>query len=146
MEDAMLSSQSQVKELLDSQVAAMRAKDIDRLMSFYSPDIVYFDVVPPLQYVGSAALRDRFLKWFDGFEGPMGMDVRDLRIVESGDVAIAYWFSRASGTLKNGRAVGSWVRVTNVCRRSNDRWFVTHEHVSVPVDFASGTAAMDLVP
>jgi ketosteroid isomerase-like protein len=142
----MLMSQSQVKVLLDNQAAAMRSKDIDRLMSFYSPDVVYFDVVPPLQFVGSAALRNRFLNWFDGFEGPMRMDVRDVRIVESGDVAIAYWFSRASGTLKNGREVGSWVRVTSFCRRSHDRWFVTHEHVSVPVNIASGTAAMDLVP
>jgi ketosteroid isomerase-like protein len=54
----MTSTQSQITALLESQAGAMRAKDIDRLMSLYSPDIVYFDVVPPLQYVGSAALRE----------------------------------------------------------------------------------------
>ncbi len=50
-------TQSEVRVLLISQSEAIRAKDIDRLMSLYSPDIVYFDVVPPLQFVGSAALR-----------------------------------------------------------------------------------------
>ena len=53
-------------------------KDIDRLVSLYSPDIVYFDAVPPLQYVGSAVLRDRFLQWFDGYRSGIGQDVRDL--------------------------------------------------------------------
>ena len=43
-------------------------KDIDWLMSHYSPDIIYFDLVPPLQYVGAVALRDRFLEWFDGYK------------------------------------------------------------------------------
>jgi ketosteroid isomerase-like protein len=146
MEDGMASTQSAVRALLDSQSDAMRAKDIDRLMSVYSSDIVYFDVVPPLQYVGSAALRGRFLRWFDGYQGPISMDIRNLNISASGDIAVAYWFSRATGTLKNGREVGIWVRVTNSCRRSGPEWLVTHEHVSVPADLEHGTAVMDLAP
>ena len=146
MEDAMASTESEVRALLDSQSEAMRLKDIDRLMSLYSPDIIYFDVVPPLQYAGSAALRGRFLRWFDGYKGSIGMEIRDLSILASEDIAGAYWLSRASGTLKNGHEVGSWVRVTSCCHRSSHRWLITHEHVSLPVDFASGSAAMDLVP
>jgi hypothetical protein len=34
---------------------------------------------------------------------------------------------RASGTLKSGREVGYWVRATVSCRRSDDRWLLTHE-------------------
>ena len=145
-EDAMASTQSEVSALFDSRSEAMRMKDIDRLMSLYSPDIVYFDVVPPLQYIGSAALRGRFSRWFDGWQGAIGQEIRDLNILASGDVAVACMLIRASGTLKNGREVGYWVRVTNCCRRSNHRWLITHEHVSLPVDFESGSAAMDLVP
>jgi hypothetical protein len=61
MEDAMASTQSEVRALLESWSEAIRIKDIDRLMSLYSPDIVYFDLVPPLQYSGSAAVRGEFL-------------------------------------------------------------------------------------
>lgn len=60
----MASTESKVRTLFDGQAEAMRRKDIDRLMSFYSPDVVYFDVVPPLQYAGAAALRGRFQHWF----------------------------------------------------------------------------------
>ena len=53
---------------------------------------------------------------------------------------------RASGTLKNGREVGYWVRATDCCRRSHHGWLITHEHVSLPVDIANGKAVMNLVP
>jgi ketosteroid isomerase-like protein len=146
MEDAMASIQSEVKALLDSRSEAVWIKDIDRLMSFYSPDIVYFDVVPGLQYIGSEALRPRFLDWFSSFEGSIGQEIGDLNISADGDIAVAYMLIRASGTLKDGPEVGYWVRVTTCCRRSNHRWLVTHEHVSLPVDVESGRAATDLVP
>ena len=42
----MAKTHSEISALLDSQSEAIRIKDIDRLMSLYSPDIVYFDVVP----------------------------------------------------------------------------------------------------
>jgi ketosteroid isomerase-like protein len=137
---------SEVRALLDQQNEAIWNKDIDRLMSLFSPDILYFDVVPPLQFVGAAALRGRFLDWFAGFKGPMRMEMRDLRVLASGDAAVACRLSRARGTLQNGQEVGRWVRATSCCTRSNGGWLVTHEHISVPVDLESGTAAMDLAP
>jgi ketosteroid isomerase-like protein len=146
MEDAMASPQSEVKALLDSWSEAVRLKDIDRLMSLYSPDIVYFDVVPPLQYSGSAAVRRNFLRWFDAWQSAIGQEIRDLTIVASADIAVAHLLIRASGTLKNGREVGYWVRATVCCQRANHRWVITHEHISLPVDVASGNAVMDLVP
>jgi ketosteroid isomerase-like protein len=135
-----------VRALFDSQFEGIRTKDIDRLMSVYSPDIVYFDVVPPLRYVGSAALRGRFLTWFDGYQGPIAFDARDVTISTSGDIAVAHWLSRAGGTLRNGREVGSWVRATSCCQRAGGRWAITHEHISLPVDVQTGSAATDLVP
>lgn len=146
VEDSMTSTQPEVSSLLDSWSEAIRTKDIDRLMSLYAPDIVYFDVVPPLRYTGSAAVRRNFLRWFDAWQSAIGQETRDVHIVASGDIAVAHMLIRASGTLKNGREVGYWVRATVCCQRSEDRWVIRHEHVSLPVDMASGSAAMDLVP
>jgi ketosteroid isomerase-like protein len=142
----MASTESEIRTLLESWSEAARAKDIDRLMSLYSPDIVYFDVVPPLQYTGSAAVRANFLRWFGGFESSIGQEMRDPQIFVSGDIAVAYMLIRASGTLKDGREVGYWVRATVCCKRSNHRWLITHEHISLPFDFEKGRVAMDLVP
>jgi ketosteroid isomerase-like protein len=146
MEDAMTLTQSEVKALFESRSDAMRMKDIDRTMSLYSPDIVYFDLVPPLRYEGSAALRARFSEWFERWESSIGQEVRDLNILTSEEIAAAHMLIRASGTLKTGQEVGYWVRVSNCCRRSNNRWLITHEHVSLPVDLKSRSAVMNLVP
>ncbi len=142
----MASIQVEIRGLLDTQTESMRAKDIDRLMSHYSRDIVYFDVVPPLQFVGTSALRNRFLQWFESYEGPIEMEVSDVHIVAGSEVAVACRFSRVSGTLKNGRQVGSWVRATSCWQRSGRGWLVVHEHVSWPVDPTSSHAVMNLVP
>jgi ketosteroid isomerase-like protein len=142
----MTSTQSEIRALLDSRSEGIWMKDIDRLMSFYSPDIVYFDLVPGLRYTGAAALRRRFLEWFDAYNGSIGQEIRDLNILASGDIAVAHMLIRASGTLKHGREVGFWVRATSSCEWSNQRWLITHEHISLPVDLESGSAARDLVP
>jgi ketosteroid isomerase-like protein len=146
MEGTMIATQSELKALFDDQAEVIRTKDVDRLMSLYSPDVLYFDVVPPLRYSGTAALRGRFQQWFDAFKGSLRVETRDFNISASGDVAVAHWLSRVSGTLKNGHEAGFWVRATSCCQRSNDRWLITHEHISLPVDVMSGRAATDLMP
>ena len=127
VEDSMASTQSEVMALLESWSDAARTKDIDR-------------------HTGSSAVRGNFLRWFDMYEGPIGLTIRDVNILASGDSAVAYTLIRASGTLKDGREVGYWVRATVCCQRSDHRWLIAHEHISLPVDFKSGRALMDLVP
>jgi ketosteroid isomerase-like protein len=142
----MAPSGSEIITLMDRRSETIRTKDIEGLMSFYSPGIIYFDVVPPLLYTGSAALRGRFLAWFDAYDGGIGQEIRDSSIEGSGDIAFASMLIRSSGTLKNGHEVGRWVRATSCCQWSNHRWLITHEHISVPVDLESGNAVLDLAP
>lgn len=142
----MASTQTEVKALLDSWSQSTRSRDIDRLMSLYAPDITYFDCVPPLQFVGHAAVRKNFLRWFDGWQSDIGVDIRDLKILVSEDVAFAFMLHGTSGTLKGGNEVGYWVRATVGCRRIDQTWLIAHEHISLPIDFKSRSAVMDLVP
>jgi ketosteroid isomerase-like protein len=146
MEDAMAATESEVRALFDGRSEAFRTKDIDRVMSLYAPDVVYFDLVPPLRYTGSTALRARFSDWFGRWKSAIGQELRDLNVVASGEVAAAHMLIRTSGTLKDGRQVGYWVRTSNACQRSNHRWLITHEHVSLPVDMKTGRGVMDLLP
>jgi len=44
----MTSNDSEIRALLDRRVDACRAKDVDLLMSLYSPSIVYYDAVLPV--------------------------------------------------------------------------------------------------
>lgn len=135
-----------IKALLDRRGEAAWAKDIDQLMSVFSPDVVYFDIVPPLRYSGADALRERFTDWFGRWQGPIGQELRDVEVLASGDVAAAHMLVRASGTLLDGPEVDYWVRVTDICRRTDDGWRITHEHVSLPADLATRTVLTNLLP
>lgn len=137
---------TEITAFLEDRSAAIRARDLDRLLSFYAPGIVYFDLVPPLLYEGAAAMRDRFADWFTRWDGPIGQEVSGLTIDAGGDLAAAHMLIRTSGTLATGAEVGYWVRATDTLRRENGGWLITHEHVSLPVEFPAGTAAMDLLP
>ncbi|MFC4012002.1 YybH family protein [Nonomuraea purpurea] len=128
----MTSQDSDIRAILDSRVDACRAKDVDRLMSLYSPDIVYFDVVPPLQFVGSAEVRGNFIRWFSEYEGPIGLETHELNIAMSGDVAFVHMLHLDSGTRNNGIDGEVWIRSTVCCRRSHGTWLITHEHISMP--------------
>jgi ketosteroid isomerase-like protein len=128
----MASNDSEVRALLDSRIDACQSKDIDRLMSLYSPHIVYYDVVPPPQFTGSADVRRNFMRWFDEYDGPIRLETHELNIATSGDGAFAHMLHLNSGTRKNGVNVAIWVRSTVCCQRSDGRWLITHEHVSTP--------------
>lgn len=125
-------NESEVRALLDSRVDACQKKDIDRLMSLYAPDIVYFDVVQPLQFVGDGEVRRNFVRWFDEYDGPIGLETHELNVAVEGDVAFAHMLHLDTGTRKNGVEGAVWVRSTVCCRRSGDTWRITHEHISMP--------------
>lgn len=141
-----VSALPEITALLDTRVEACRARDIDRLMSLYAPDCIYFDVVPPLEFAGSAAIRQNFLRWFGEYDGPIGLETSHLNIAVNGDVAFAHMLHLDSGN-RNGDYSGVWLRSTVCCQRVANQWLITHEHISLPVDWAaSGVAATDLTP
>lgn len=125
---------SEINVFLESRVDASEAKDIERLMDHYSPDIVYYDVVPPLQFTGLAETRRNFERWFAGYEGPISLQTHELSVAVSGDVAFANMLHLDSGVRTNGMESSIWVRSTVGCRRIDGHWLITHEHISLPID------------
>jgi uncharacterized protein (TIGR02246 family) len=145
--------EDEVGALLDERVDACRAKDIDRLMALYSPDVVYFDVVPPLHFTGTDPVRRNFQRWFDEYEGPIGLTTVHQQVAVSGDVAFAHMMHHDTGPLDADSATHEqvedrslWLRSTVCLRRAEHGWRITHEHISLPVDLRSMQAVLDLTP
>jgi ketosteroid isomerase-like protein len=138
--------EAEVRRRIDSLVDAVRAADLESVMSAYAPDLVTFDIVPPLQKVSADGKRTNWMDVFATYRRPLGYDIRDLTVAVAGDVAFAHSLNRISGALKNGNEIAQWVRWTACFRKIDDRWLIVHDHVSVPTDFASGKALVDLQP
>jgi uncharacterized protein (TIGR02246 family) len=138
--------QSEIRRFIAQHVEAVRAKDIDTLVSHYARDVRSFDVVNQLQSAGTDAIRKRLQEWFSTFRGPLGFEIHDLDIVTGHDVAFCYGVSGVSATTKNETKLNMWYRTTICCRKINGNWSIAHEHDSVPFDAASGQASLDLKP
>jgi uncharacterized protein (TIGR02246 family) len=138
--------EAQIRGLINDRINAVRAKDVDTVMSHHAPDILTFDVVNPLQYTGLDAARKRAEEWFSSFQGPIGYEIRDLSIATGDDVAFCHYLFRVSGTLTGGEKVGMWVRTTSCYRKIDGTWLVMHEHNSVPFNTETGRASLDLQP
>ena len=136
----------EIGTLVEKRSAAIHARDIDRLMSLYVPDVVSYDLVPPLVYAGRRALRTIFEQWLGGFVTAPEMELTDLAVAVGGGIGYAHWLNRTSGILRNGETVDYWARATICCREVNRQWLISHEHLSVPVDVMTEAAAMDLTP
>ena len=63
-----VSNKEQIRQQIDNFVKAFGNKDLDLMMSLFSPQMVSFDIIPPLQYVGSDAYRKVWQETFALFE------------------------------------------------------------------------------
>src|SRR5438874_9290853 len=136
----------EIRGWIDHGRKAVSAKDVDRVMELYTEDVVAYDVVPPLQYVGKAADREDWQQFFYQYESDLHVDTRDLHVGASGEFGYATGLQMISGMLKHGQRSGVWVRFTSLYRKVNGKWLDFHDHVSVPVEIESGKAMLDLKP
>ena len=118
--------EAHIRERIDSWVKALRAKDLDGLMSHYAQDILVFDLAPPLQYEGAVAYRKNWADWFPSFQGPVGYEVRNLSITAGGDVAFSRSLNRITGTRTSGENSDVWLRATVGFRKTGGKWMVIH--------------------
>lgn len=139
-------NQAQIRGLIDDWVKAVRAKDIKSVLSHYAPDIVSFEIVPPLQHTGIDNYRKIWDEWFSVTQGPIGYEISELSITASDDVAFSHSLNRITETKTNGEKSDTWLRATDCYRKVDGRWVVTHEHFSVPFFMGSGKAMLDLKP
>jgi len=123
-------------------VAAVNAKDLNGIMAYYTSDesLFVFDALPPRQYVGAAAYRKDWEGFLAAYPATIHAEVSDWKTEADGNLAYGRGVFRTGGPDKDGKPLDLTVRVTDVYRKINGKWLVIHEHVSWPVDLATGKA------
>lgn len=139
--------ETRIRQIAAGKQAAMIAGDAEAIVAQYAPQIVKYDLAPPLR--NAAPLDADALKaWFASFAGPVDYEIRDLEVVVGQDVAYTHSLHRLSATpVGSPQSFDLWFRVTVCLRRIDGDWRVTHEHSSTPFHM-DGTfgAALDLQP
>ncbi|MBE9079092.1 nuclear transport factor 2 family protein [Romeria aff. gracilis LEGE 07310] len=122
----------QIRQLITDQANAIRAKDVDKIMAHYAPNVVAFDVKPPFQIIGADAWRRMWEACLPCMPASSGTEMQDLNINVSGDLAIAHWTFHFTGIESEHPAAQMEFRITASYYRSQGRWQIIHEHCSIP--------------
>jgi ketosteroid isomerase-like protein len=138
--DAGAADLAQIEALEARFAAAVNAGDINAIMKVYVPgrSLFVFDVVPPRDYVGAAAYRKDWESFLAMPKGPVKFTISDLVIDADRNLAYSHSIQSVKATDKNGKPLDLTVRVTDIYRKMHGHWLIEHEHVSVPVDIATG--------
>lgn len=146
VEENKKNDEAAIQGLLDNCIRSLHDKNIDGIMSIYAQEVVSFDIVPPLQYIGADAFRKVWEETFLVFQGPINYEIHGLSITVGSDVAFTHSLNRMSGTLTNGQKLDFWLRWTACFQKINGKWLIVHHQNSVPVDLEHGKAVLDLKP
>lgn len=137
---------AELRALIDQRVQAIASRDARYLADAQDPDVLAFNVLPPLRLRGSDQVAEQTRAWFDGYADGPGYEVHDLRIDVDGSVGSTAFLYHVTGTLHSGDEVSMWVRATLVWRKIDGRWRIVHDHESIPWDPSTGQGLASLEP
>jgi uncharacterized protein (TIGR02246 family) len=135
---------TEIESLFRRLEIAHRDHDADAIVNAYAPDVVIFDLAPPLGRRGMN--RDSVVAWLAGWDGPIQIDARDVNLSVDGDLAFVSSLNRMRGRI-GGKDQDMWYRTTMCLQKSSGRWRIVCDHTSVPFYMdGSYRAAVDLKP
>ena len=140
-------SAAEIQSLMDSWLRAVKAMDVEQIMSHYAHDLLAFDAVSQLQFKGAEAYGKHWRTCMALCPGPTIFEVHDSEITAGDDVAFAHYLIRCGGIDdETSEERASWMRGTVCFRKISGEWKIVHEHFSVPFEMESNKALLDLQP
>lgn len=137
-------SEDEIRALIAEWEDALRRRNLRLLLSFYSRDIVLFDVQPPFRTEGLAAVQNLWEESLPLFPETFRIERKDLHIEADAAIAFAHWVFRLADCPADHPASRAWMRVSAGYRKRQGGWKIVHEHVSLPMD--PTTIRADLIP
>jgi ketosteroid isomerase-like protein len=142
------SAVAQIQQKVDGFRHSVLTMSMPGMANYYwnSPDVVVFDVVPPLRYVGWDSFRQDWQGFFDSFEKISVYDWTDVHIEAEGDMGWMRALVHMVGTFKDGKSIDMAFRDTAIFERKGGKWVVVHDHGSVPIEFETQKAIFNAPP
>ncbi|WP_160288122.1 YybH family protein [Pseudomonas knackmussii] len=134
-----------IQRLLDGWLEAVKAADLERIVSHYSSDVLAFDAVAKLQFVGIEAYAEQWRLSLNACQQGV-FERHQLAVEQGGDIAFGHYLAYCGGKDEQGVEKASWVRVSFGLRRTAGEWRIVHEHFSIPFDMQSGQPLFDAKP
>jgi uncharacterized protein (TIGR02246 family) len=121
-----------IREIFDRWSAAVRAEDFEGIRANHSPDMLMFDVPSPLYCRGLDAYMETWQLFYKSQVRPVAFDFDDVEITASQDVGFVTAIGRCVYIATGGDPTKLQFRLTMGLRKQDGRWWIVHEHHSVP--------------
>ena len=123
-----MDNKTQISKLLYHWADATQKGENDKVLSNHSSDVLIFDVLTPLQYKGAEEYKNSWGEWQPEYKEESLFEIHELDITTSETVAFAHGLIKCSVEPKI-----DWVRATFCLLKTDDKWKIIHQHISMPI-------------
>ena len=133
-----------IKGILDQACVDMVNKKIDGTTWYFQPDIIVYDLVPPL-ISNAETVKEGNRRLHSMIDGPFSCKYEDIQIRMLGPKhAFSGSIIYIHAKLKAGGTLAIRMRSTDIWEKTKDGWRAIHEHTSVPMDPVTGKGLFTL--
>ena len=143
---ARIQAESEIQKILNQFHMAFKEKNLDKIMSFYSTNVVAYDFLNDLQYQGKEAYRASWSDFTENKGMNLDYETKELKIFADENLAFAHSLCHTVGEMADGKSLNLWLRWTSCFAKYENQWLITHEHVSLPIDLEKNIALSHLEP
>jgi len=123
-----------IREIFDNWAAAVRAEDFNAIRANHSPDMLMFDVPSPLFLCGLDTYMDTCRLFYKSQVKPVVFNFDDIEITAGQDVAFVTAIGHCVYIPQGGGPTKLEFRLTMGLRKQDGKWWILHEHHSVPAE------------
>jgi ketosteroid isomerase-like protein len=130
-------------EALERDLMKLYSKDpahnVDKIMEYFydGPEMLQFDLMTPREFAGPA-FRKHFAELSVQYNGVV--EIIDMRVRADDRLAFVSNLQHTYGKDPGGKPFDMTFRVTDCLIKVAGKWKILHEHVSLPIDMATGEA------
>jgi|SRR3984957_15419980 uncharacterized protein (TIGR02246 family) len=124
--------EAEIHALIERWARAVREEDRPTIRGDHDPDMLMFDVPPPLVSRGLDAYMVTWDLFFSCAERPVAFDFHDVKVTCGADVAFATALGKCTSVDPDGKREPLEFRLTMGLKKIGGRWRVMHEHHSLP--------------
>ncbi len=121
-----------IRNLVENWASGVRRKDLGAILLNHSPNMLMFDVPPPLESKGLEAYKRTWDLFFSWAHDPVVFNIKEMSVTAGDDVAFVTALMHCAGREVNGEDIELDFRLTIGLRKIDNQWIVMHEHHSIP--------------
>ena len=138
--------EQEIRSIISQKVAAVKAKDVNKVTAIFSVNVISYDVVGDLKYTGKAAVKKRLEEWLSTLDQVLDFEMIDPQITFSEEVGNCSSLNHIVAKTLNGDELNMYWRETNCFAHVDGEVKIIHTHSSVPFSTENGMASIALKP